>query len=394
MSTIDENGLVIDRYPEIKSQIDDALRAAFGEGIRITSDSVFGQLSAIMAERISDQNELIEQVSTIFNPNAAPGVWLSRLIKLNGLTRKEPIFSTVAVNVGANAAGSTIPAGSLVSDPAIGEKFALDAVAVLAPNEVKTVSATAVNAGAITAPAGTLTKIETPVFGWASVVNPADGSIGALQETDTAARIRREVASKQTGKANVSAIYSALFDLDAVDLLAIYENRSGTTDGNGVPGHSIWAVVSGGSDADIAEVLFNTTPAGIGFFGTVTVNHPDPITGQVYPVKFSRPVEVPIFVTYILQKSTTYPSNGDDLIKSQTIDFFEGGFTIDGVPVEPMGLGSVVVSSRLFTPANSVPGHRILSVLIGKTANPTSSNDVVMLPNEIPAVDLSTITIG
>lgn len=394
MSTIDETGLLIDRYPEIKEQIDDALKAAFGEGVKTGGDSVIGQISAIVAERIADQNEFIELVSTLFNPNAAPGVFLSQLMKLNGITRKESIFSTVSLNVTANSKGSTIPAGSLVSDPLIGEKFRTDAVVVLAPSETKTISATAVNSGNITAPAGTLTKIETPVFGWAAVVNPADGSPGALEETDTEARIRREIAARQSGRSNVSAIYTALNSLDEVSLLAIYENKGAYTDSRGIPGHSIWPVVSGGSDLEIAEVLFNFTPAGTGFHGTTSVVYPDPITGQDYTVKFSRPVEVPIFVHYVLQKKTNYPTNGDDLIKEQTIDFFEGRFTLDGVPVEAFGLGGIVESSRLYTPANSVPNHRILSVSIGRSAGPTSPSDVVMLPNEIPAVDSTTITIG
>ena len=54
----------------------------------------------------------------------------------------------------------------------------------------------------------------------------------------------------------------------------MYENYTDTTDGDGIPPHSIWAIVAGGTDADIGAVLYAKKTAGAGFLGDVSVNVP------------------------------------------------------------------------------------------------------------------------
>jgi uncharacterized phage protein gp47/JayE len=394
MSTIDANGLVIDRYDEVKEALDADLKTTFGEGIKLDADSVFGQISAIISERISDQNELIELVAEIFNPNAAQGVFQSQLVKLNGIDRNESVFSTVSVNVTANTAGATIPAGSTVSDPAVGEKFAIDTTTVLAPSATSAVSATAVNAGNIEAPSGTLTKIDTPIYGWASVTNPSDASPGASEESDQELRIRRDIAASAGGTSNAGAILTAVKEVDGVDLAQVYENKSSVTDSRGIPPHSIWAVVRGGTDADIAETLFNKTAAGAGWYGTTTVAYADPSTGQSYDVKFSRPTEKTIYVTYLLQKLANYPANGDDLIIANTVAFFNGEFYLNETLIDPFGLDDDVVASRLYSPANAVPGHKILEVYIGLTASPTDTDDIPIAADELAGTETAKVVVS
>lgn len=393
MSTIDSTGLTIDRYDDIKAALEADLKTAFGDGIKLGADSVFGQISAIISERISDQNELIELVAEIFNPNAAQGVFQSQLVKLNGIDRNEAVYSTVSVNVTANTAGATIQAGSTVSDPAVGEKFAIDSTTVLAPSASSAVSATAVNAGNIEAPAGTLTKIDTPVYGWASVTNPSDASVGATEESDQELRIRRSIAAQASGNSNAAAILTELLDVDGVDLAQVYENKSAITDSRGIPPHSIWAVVRGGTDADIAQTLFDKTAAGSGWYGSTTVAYADPITGETYNVKFSRPTEVPIYVTYVLEKLAGYPSNGDDLINQYTVEFFDGEFYLNETLISPFSLNDNVTASRLYTPANAVPGHKITNVFIATSASPTLSDDIAIAADQYAGTDTAKVVV-
>lgn len=390
-NVIDENGLKIDRFDESRQEIADDLKVKWGDGTKTASESVNGQIIDPVAERTSDQNELAELVASIWNPNAVKGVFQSQLVKVNGITRNEAIKSTVALNVVANASGSEIPAGYAVSDPLVGEPFLIDSAVSLAPSESKTVSATAKNDGAIEAPAGTLTKIENANFGWASVSNPSDASIGNKEESDTDLRIRRDVAASQTGTANASAMYTVLNDFDSVDYAQVYENKSNITDSRGIPARTLWPVVSGGSDEEIAALIYSKLPAGTDTFGAVTVSYADPITGQVYDINFSRPTEVPIFVSYELNKNAGYPSNGDDLIIERTVQFFEGEFYLNSVLIPGFVLGEDVVASRLYTPANTVLGHSIAAVRIGKTANPSTSTTVDIAPDEIAGVDSTTI---
>ena len=51
MATFDGNGLVIDRLADIKKEIGDELKDAFGDGVNLAETSPFGILLAIMSGR-------------------------------------------------------------------------------------------------------------------------------------------------------------------------------------------------------------------------------------------------------------------------------------------------------------------------------------------------------
>jgi len=384
MSQIDENGLIVDRYDTIFQKIVDDLKSVWGEGIRSDAQSVIGQFLAIFAEAIADQNELIEAVANIFDPNAATGVFLSELVKLNGLTRKEKLYSTTTLRCTAHPTqGTTIPAGSEVSDPTIGKRFATDIQIVVAAGATGDVSATAKETGPIAAPAGTLTKIETPVFGWDSVTNLTDAAEGRDEESDTDLRIRRNDAATKTGTATITAIRAALLDVEGVDMVEIQANNGQTTVGD-VPPQHIRVVVNGGSDADIAEALFGTVAAGIGYHGSTSYVYTEEESGDQFTIRWDRPSEVPVYIIVNLTIDAAYPGDGDTLIKGDLVTYFE----------ENLFLGDTVVHSRLYTPINETPGHTVDSLLIGTSPSPTQSDDLPMDIDQIARTDETIIIIN
>jgi len=94
-----------------------------------------------------------------------------------------------------------------------------------------------------------------------------------------------------------------------------------------------------------------------------------------------------------LQKYGTYPSNGDDLIVENTVKFFNGEFYLNGVLVQPFGLDDDVIASRLYTAANTVPGHKILEVYIGTAVGPLSSIDVSIGPDQLAGTEVSKVVV-
>lgn len=382
MSQFDENGLIVDRYDEILNKTIADLKSVWGDGIKTDPQSVIGQFLAIFSEAIADQNELIEAVANIFDPGAAEGVFLSELVRLNGITRNENLFSTGTLQVTANAAGSTIPAGSIVSDPNVGDKFATDVPVVVAPSGNANVSATAVEPGAIAAPAGTLTKIETPVFGWASVTNPADFSVGRDEETDTELRIRRQNAAEKTGIGTPTAIKAALADISGVNMVALEVNNTASAIGSLPPQH-IRAVVNGGNDADIAETLFNNVAAGIGYFGNTSYVYNDPESGDAFTIKWDRPTEIEIYIAVNLTTNANFPATGVDDIEAALVAYFENN----------LGLGDTVFQSRMYTPVNETPGHTVNSLYIDTSPGPISELDIPIAINQVARTSLTSITV-
>jgi uncharacterized phage protein gp47/JayE len=384
MSSIDSTGLTIDRLADILEDYEDGLEAAFGENVKTDPQSVFGQIINITAISMAAQQELIQGVADSFNPNSAEGAALSVLVLLNGIERQEYEYSTVSLQCTATANGTTILAGSLVSDPATGVQVATDIDLVLAPSAVGFVSATAVEPGAVSAAATTLTQIDTPTFGWLSVTNLAAMVEGVDEETDTELRIRRAKVAERSGTASVSAIFGAVSDVDGVDQLDVLENNGTTVDANGIPPQHVWVIVEGGSDAAIAEAIFNQVGAGIGTTGSVVVSHYDPQTEKSYDIRFTRPSPVSIYIIVNLTVDSSYPVDGDDQVENALLAYFTSS----------QGLGDDVVNSRLYTPVNSVPGHTIDSILIGTAPPITLSNDISIAVDEIAVTDDTKIAVN
>ena len=69
---------------EIKTELEQSFRAAFGEGIDTDPQSNFGQLIGILAERESDLWALGQAVWSAFTPDGATGASLDELCGITG----------------------------------------------------------------------------------------------------------------------------------------------------------------------------------------------------------------------------------------------------------------------------------------------------------------------
>src|SRR5690606_15096180 len=83
-------------------------------------------------------------------------------------------------------------------------------------------------------------------------------------------------------------------------------------------------------------------------------------------VRFQRPSPVNIYITVNITKEDLFPLNGEDAIKANIVAWAASYYKV----------GANVIASRIYTPANQVIGHKIDSILISKTPNPTSSDDL------------------
>lgn len=393
MSYIDETGVYLDNFAEIKERWISDLQEIFGEGVNTDNAARFGQFINIVSERTADQNELIQLIANSQDPTAAIGVWLEQIVRINGIDKNEAEYSTVPVQLTANAAGCTVIAGDTFEDVDTGEKFALDTTTVVAPSATETATATAINPGSIECATGKLTIINNPRYGFASVSNNADATLGALEENSADLRIRREAKASQTGNTSPAALYSQLADLDNVTEAKVFVNKDSATDvETGLPGHSMWPIVVGGTEEDVAATIFNFW-GGQGMYGNNTYNYPDPVTGATWPITWSYGVEVPIYIEVRTKKITGYPGDGDARIKQNIVDFFAGTFTVNGESIPAFGLSVDVSSGRLYTPCNVVPGHELIEIRISTSPGPTSTDTITITPEQYAGTEIANINI-
>lgn len=230
--------------------------------------------------------------------------------------------------------------------------------------------------GAITAPAGQLTQINTPVNGWARISNPADGTVGRLQETDSELRARYSSGVYQLGAGTVDAIAANIKqNVVGVTACIVIENDTDTTDSAGRPPHSYQVVVQGGSVIDIATEMLRVGGAGINTFGSISQSVNDS-QGNPHTMRFDRPTPLYVWlkatVTPFADGDEVYPANGPTVVQASLVNTGNA-----------LGIGGDVISKRLTAPsfgqpangiypaiAPVVPGISDIALLIFATTNP------------------------
>ena len=233
----------------------------------------------------------------------------------------------------------------------------------------------AVESGIIVQPANTIDTILTPMLGWDSVNNPVAATPGEDRETDEQLRLRFRNGKFDRATNTLDAIYSALINLDNVSEVTIYENDTSVVDGNGVPAHSFLPIVVGGLSTDIANAIWDNKPIGILSYGNTTVSIND-VQGFAHNVSFSRPNALVIYISMDITTDVNFPANGNDLIKSNIIQYF----------ADNLGTGDDVVYSRLYTPVNAVPGHQVNTLTVGTSPSPAGVVNVPVSFDQIASI--------
>lgn len=382
MTAVTPQGFVRTRLDERLAQLQDAMRAIFGPDINLAPDTVDGQTLGIFAESISNLDQLAEAVYLALNPQTASDVFLSRLVELNGIRRIPGAYSTVTLTCGGTM-GTTIPAGSLVKHVTTGASFETLADAIIGGSGSVDVAARAAAYGPTQAATGTLTKIDTPLYGWQTVTNAADAIPGRLEETDEQLRIRRALSTATPAQSIIDSIYGAIANLTQVRAVKVWENPTHAVDGLGLPPHSIYTVVEGGTDADIGAMLWLKKTAGTTLVGTTTVAVTDTM-GNPHDMKFSRPAYTDVYVTVNLSLRPGWPADGVARIKQAIVDW----------ALANQDIGEEVTQSRLYDPVNSVPGHSVSSLLIGTAPAPGGSANIPVVFDGLARFDTARIVVN
>ena len=295
---ITETGVIVPDTATTRAQVEAEFRAVFGDDLAVEPSTPAG----VLITRITEERDAIARnnaaLANQINPDIAGGVFLDAIWRLTGGQRNASVKSLLTGVTLAGVPGTVVPAGSLAI-AATGERFELVDAQQLDLAGTTTGTFRALDFGAITVPPHGLNTIASSVLGWESVDNSTAAVVGRDQESDAQSRRRRRQTLALQSSGTLEAITSRLYDLPEVRSLNALENAADTTqviDGITLAPHSVWACVEGGSDLAVATALFDSVSAGAGYNGGVTVNITEPISGQAYPVKFDRPVDVPILI--------------------------------------------------------------------------------------------------
>lgn len=295
-NTIDATGITTKTLTELTAELQAALKVAYGSDINVASDSPDGQMINIFSQAVVDVQDLLVQIYNSFDPDLAIGRVLDQRVAINGIQRLggtysvTPVLITVdrSLNLSGLDAEIANPDGTgfTVGDTQ-GNKFILaDSTTISAG--AHSLPFRAQNSGAVTTVLNTITSAITIVLGVLSVNNPTTiTTLGLDEESDSDLRLRRQKSVSLASQGYLASLLAELLNISGVTYAKVYENITGAADIDGIPSHSIWAIVEGGASSDIAYSIYTKRNAGCGMKGTVieTVTQPD---GSIFQISFDR----------------------------------------------------------------------------------------------------------
>lgn len=375
-NTIDSTGLARVRYQDLREEKADQFRTEFGQDIKTDVQSGFGQMISIATQAEDELMSAIQLMLTAFDPNAAQGVLLSRLAIIMNKRRNPAVLSTVTLDITVDAGGATVPVGFIV-EAGLGVQFQTLTSLIIAPNGTASMEVTALDSGNVVASIGTVVNIKTPVLGVVSVYNYGAASVGRLEESDAELRARCLNTSSAINS-TIVGIHTSVSEVDGVTFTRIYENKSDLAIQapevpTNQPPHSVFPVVEGGTDEDVAKSLVLSVAGGIDYaeqsdniVGVPTITsgvYVDPISGQEHVAHWARPRLVTIYVEVKVTRGVAYPADGAVRIKRAIVAWVEA----------EAGIGEALMASELYCPVHSVPGIRINHIYVDVLDPPLSA---------------------
>lgn len=378
---LNENGVVFPDYPTVLEQLKQEYRIIYGDDVYLESDSQDGQWIAILALAMYDTMQVASAVYNSFSPLTAQSDALTRNVKINGIRRLSPSFSTVDVKI-IGQSGSIITNGQV--EDTIGQKWRLPSIVTIPVGGEITVTATAIQIGSISASPNTVTKITTPTIGWQSVTNLTAAAQGDPVESDAQLRRRQTNSTMIPSQTVMEGIVGAVASIEGVSRYRGYENDTATTNADGIPRNSISIIAEGGDSAQIAEAISNKKPAGTGTYGSTSVTVYDQYDVP-NTINFYRPTIATISVEVSLTARSGYLSTTADLIQLAISQYFNN-----------LQIGDDIYISKLYVPANLLNNAELANtfdvtqVRIKKNSGSFGTSNITLFFNEIALCDPTT----
>jgi uncharacterized phage protein gp47/JayE len=259
-----------------------------------------------------------------------------------------------------------------------GNQWQLPATVTIPGGGSIVVTVTCLKPGNITAGAGEISIITTPVGGWASATNAAAAVPGNPIETDSNLRARQKLSVALPSHTMLAGTVAAIAAVPGVTRYLVLENQTGSTDSYGNLGHSVTAVVQGGADIDIANAIYknrsigcNTQAATATSMTIVIVTDPD--TGITLPIGFIRPTLVPIYVSARVHGLQNFTTATATAIQAALVSYLNS-----------LQIGELVTQSALYGAALAVmpdltnPQFSIYGLTLGTAPAPSGTSDIVL----------------
>ena len=381
---LDDLGFHRPTYAELLAEQETRARQLFGDDIETGEATALGKYIRLNVYDYARLYELAEKIYYARFPNFATGVQLDRLTPFANISRNP---ATVARHIVEfyGIAGKTVEQGSLVAtgdgvtfytledatmqDEGLGLGTARVTVEC---TEFGTVGNVAV---------GEIDRMGNPNGYVREVRHIALKLLAKDAETDKALRERFGEVIKGTGAGTWEALYGALGRITNVDGVVIVENDTAETVGT-MPPHSFqcYIVAPNTLDQQIGQTIFDKKPIGIKPLGEVEVTALDRAGGE-HLMRFSRAIEKKISLQATIKKTTSFPEDGTEQIKTNIANLING-----------LSNGDDVILSRLYSAIHAVEGVAEVADLKIKAGDGAfAAANIICLPAEFARIQKENI---
>jgi uncharacterized phage protein gp47/JayE len=327
VNQITATGLEIDSLQTIITTLEDGLKGIYGNDINVDSNSPDGQLINIEAVTVRDILVLLQNINASFDPDQAQGIVLDQRVAINNIQRLGATYTfqdvTITVDRAVSLQGLDADAndpdgvGFTVADSEGNQFILLDTQTPVSAGSY-TYSFRAKDLGAIETTINTITIAQTVVAGVTGVNNSTvQSSLGQNEESDFQLRERRKQSTANRSKASIEGVLSNILQIDGVVNAVVYENDTDSVDANGLLPHSLYAVVLGGANTDIADIISKYKSVGCNMNGDVEVDVE--IANSTYIMKFDRPEDIPLYIRFSIKPLFTGLTFDQDEIKDYIV---------------------------------------------------------------------------
>ncbi len=373
-NTIDADGLTTKTQAELITEFSASLELIYGDDINLEQSTPDGQWMMILIQSVLDLEDLLTQIYNSFDPDNAVGVVLDQRVAINGIQRQAGTYTITNVTITADRPCTLFGLDQDANDPYTvadlsGTRWILrDSIAISMASDNVLVFRSELP-GAVLSVANTITVPVSIVLGVTAINNPTSyTTLGINEETDVDLKIRRQQSVALSSQGYLAGLLAALLNIPEVTSAFVYENTTGSTDTDSIPGHSIWVIVSGtAADVDIANAIYRKRNAGCGMKGdqTYSVTQPD---GTSFVVRWDDVTTQDVYIKFT--------ATSLDGVNPPNVSAIRTGLPENYLP----GVYEQVDINRLATEVQAIDSNTLVTV-----AGFSTSSTNVTIPNLLPS---------
>lgn len=348
MLRISENGIQIDDLYTIQNRLVSAFKSIYGDDVNLDSDTPDGQLLGLFSQELANVHQAVSFIVQMLDPYQATGQWLEQRAMYAGITRITASYSYIDDVIITGTPKTTIPTNSIFIDRSKNKWVSTEGVTLNSNGSARTKFRSLELGNYIINSLEEFTP-STIIVGIERVTANSNSYGGVDEETDEQLLNRFMLSHSINNFDDRQGLQSALLNIIGVSKCVVYENFTSNTDEKNIPPHSLNAVVLGGSDEKIAEVITKKKIGGCGLHGQIEITHlQDGLSRKVF---FDRPTKIDINVSMVIGRYKSF----DDINTAQIQR---------NLKKLNFNIGENVYASRIISNINLVDGFYIKSLTV------------------------------